>query len=338
MWIKVCVLGSFLVHALAVKHFTYKILERIDHRRDFFTQGLLFRLSDGALVEGTGLYKSSVLALYEMTEDTKSPVKTKLVKSLPAKHFGEGIAELQGRLYQGTWKERKVHVWNSTTLEPIEVRTTPEAIVEGWGIATTPSHDGLIMTDGSAKLVFVSPDSIKNGGFTKDSEVVAVDCEHEKLVPLGGLNELEVVPLRMTHPEELPRIHNYREASNFEEVKAKPTPPGALVWSNIVATRCIAMIHPISGHVKGYLHIDGLDKDVIHTFDEVANGIAYRDSDESIWVTGKHWKELYRIELVQLENPPRSFPNKCKTPWRGLHTRMQTHDQLCKSPDGRTEL
>ena len=322
-----------------VKHFTYEILETVNHPPRHFTQGFTFRQSDGALIEGTGLEGSSVIALYGAREDG-TPTEPRFKVDVPNNHFGEGIAELLGKLYQLTWKNGKVHVWNADTLEHIETRAMPRGMVEGWGLATAPGHDALIMSEGSAKLFWVVPDATPDGGFMFRKELVVKDCQNmPRPHILGGLNELETVPLRVTHPEEVLTHHTSEGAPNFEQARPRPHPSGATIWANIYGSHCVAVIDPVTGNVKAYIHLDGLNPSA-GEFNQVTNGVAFRDEDDSLWVTGKNWDKMFKIKLKEIEKPPAGFPRKCQTSWAypgGVNPKERYPQNVCDKPR-RTEL
>ena len=81
----------------------------------------------------------------------------------------------------------------------------------------------------------------------------------------------------------------------------------ALVWSPTgerlacggVDDEPVRCIDPDSGKVTGNIDLQGLNPPDQNTqVDDVLNGIARNPADGGIWVTGKRWPWLYRIELV----------------------------------------
>jgi glutamine cyclotransferase len=297
-----------------VKHFKYKIITSIPHPSHFFTQGLTFRSSDGALLEGTGLEGQSAMYVWEMdslSSANNNPIRPHPTKTfkLPNRHFGEGIAEYRGRLYQLTWRNGKIYVINADTFSLITTLDMPSQLAEGWGACVSPGHDALLFSDGSARIFWysVSTDDTQNTKLTHLRSVEIRDCSSNTGKVIGGLNELEIVPLRVTHPEEAVG-GGFFSNSNAPSV-------GALVWANIYGSSCVVMADPISGFVRGYLHLDGLNP-TTNEHQNVYNGIAFRNLDESIWVTGKTWTQLHKIELVEVVNPVeiRKFA-PCSTIW-----------------------
>lgn len=156
------------------KQYRVKPVKKIKHDTSHFTQGLTFRKHDSALVEGTGLVTQSGVYVYPSVEEGYyEPQKPSVLSLVPAthlppllkrmittNHFGEGITIWKDNiLYQLTWQNRLIYQYDALTLEPVASESTlkmPSQIVEGWGITTSPDHQRLIISDGSANLYFVS--------------------------------------------------------------------------------------------------------------------------------------------------------------------------------------
>jgi len=140
-------LGILLVLAPGVhaRSLGYSVSAVLPHDQAAFTQGLLF--SGGYLYESTGLNGRSSLRKVE-------PATGKVLRQveLDREDFGEGLALWAGQLYQLTWRNAKVHVYDAASLE--RVRTLPLQ-GEGWGAAATPF--GLVTSDGSARLTWRDP-------------------------------------------------------------------------------------------------------------------------------------------------------------------------------------
>lgn len=155
---------------------SYKIVNAFAHDPNAFTQGLVFE--DGVLYEGTGLNGQSELRKVEF--ETGRVLQS---RKLEDKYFGEGIAILDDRIYQLTYRSKIGFVYDKETFEPLRQFTYP---TEGWGL----THDGeeLIMSDGTPVLYFLDPNSL-----TRVHKVMVF--EGEKAV--WGLNELEYIKGRI---------------------------------------------------------------------------------------------------------------------------------------------
>lgn len=73
------------------------------------------------------------------------------------------------------------------------------------------------------------------------------------------------------------------------------------IWANVYMTENILIIDPDSGNVEGVVDCSGLyGKNERSSRDDVFNGIAFDGRDGSVYVTGKYWKYLYKIELEEM--------------------------------------
>jgi glutamine cyclotransferase len=152
--------------------YTYQIIHTYNHDPNAYTQGLIFR--DGVLYEGTGLKGQSSLR-----EVTLESGEVQQAVELPQQYFGEGITELGGKIIQLTWQEQTGFVYDLDTFEQVDTFSYP---TEGWGL----THDGqrLLMSDGSANLYFLDPDTLQA------VDQVTVTAEN---MPVPRLNELEYI-------------------------------------------------------------------------------------------------------------------------------------------------
>lgn len=72
-----------------------------------------------------------------------------------------------------------------------------------------------------------------------------------------------------------------------------------LIYANIYQKDAIAMVNPASGAVEGVIVLKGLQDLVAqHESVDVLNGIAYKGEPNILYVTGKNWDKLFKIEIV----------------------------------------
>src|SRR5690606_37306349 len=102
---------------------------------------------DGQLIESTGGYGTSTVRV--ISAETG---RTEIRLHLPARDFGEGIAQLRDRIYLLTWREQTGFVFDAATLEQGGTFRYPG---EGWGLTT--DGESLILSDGSDVLRFLDP-------------------------------------------------------------------------------------------------------------------------------------------------------------------------------------
>ena len=162
------------IHAFAetVPIYTYKVINTYPHDNEAFTQGLVFE--GGYLYEGTGQYGSSTLRKVEL--ETGKVVQ---IYKLPPHFFGEGITIYKNHIIQLTWQSQIGFVYDIKSFSLLQKFRYP---TEGWGI----THDGkhLIMSDGTATLYFLNPETFETTGTLQVRDANG---------PVKHLNELEYV-------------------------------------------------------------------------------------------------------------------------------------------------
>jgi len=148
----------------------YAVLLTYPHHTGSFTQGLEFR--KGYLYESTGLNGQS--RIMKINRQTGVALQT---VSLPNQYFGEGITILRDKIYQLTWTSGLCFRYKLDFTHD----KTFTYFTQGWGLT---HHDStLIMSNGSNKLHFYTPD------FQKTGELSIYDDKG----PVTNLNELEHV-------------------------------------------------------------------------------------------------------------------------------------------------
>ncbi|MEO1767574.1 glutaminyl-peptide cyclotransferase [Thiobacter aerophilum] len=147
-----------------------RVLASLPHDRHAFTQGLLWHA--GALYESTGGYGGSSLRRVDPQSG-----RVLAVRWLAPTLFGEGLARVGGALFQLTWKENRLLVYDAASLALVRTLSYP---YEGWGATWNGRH--LIVSDGSSRLRFLEPDTLA----LRRTLVV-----RDGTTPVAMLNELE---------------------------------------------------------------------------------------------------------------------------------------------------
>jgi glutaminyl-peptide cyclotransferase len=222
-------------------------------------QGLV--LYDGVFYESDGQYgKSNLRKVEPETGDVLQQV------DVPAEYFAEGLALVDDRLIQITWKEGKAFVYNRDTFEQTD---TFDYTGEGWGLC----YDGeqLYMSDGTDTLTIRDPQTFEKTGELKVMlEGGPLSLYTFQGSPLDLLNELECV--------------------------------GDDIYANIWQTDLIVRIDKISGNVTGVIYGGNLlsqeERLTLYTQGGVLNGIAYDPEDETFYITGKLWPKVFKVHFV----------------------------------------
>lgn len=232
----------------APKSYTFQVTGEI--RRDLpgFTEGL--EVHDGRLYESTG----DVVGETRINVIDRASGKVSALRNDHHDYFGEGLTFFGGRLYQMSWREHRVFVFDLQGRKLKELHNPRE----GWGL----THDGsqLIASDGSSQLFFLSPADFS----TQRSVTVRVEGQ-----PLSNLNELEYVDGAIW-------------ANVFQDwrvVKIAPT------------TGCVLGVADLSGL---YNRLSPAERtQVASDGNFVLNGIAHDAASGQFIVTGKYWPVLF---------------------------------------------
>jgi len=164
--------------ASSVSNISYSVVRTYPHDTSSFTQGLV--IYKGQLYEGTGgsdAFPESNRNSQLLKVDLASGKDQKSL-FLPGTYFCEGVTVLNDTIYQLTWQQKVVFVYdmNFKKIREFPINT------EGWGI----THNGkeLIVSDGSSNLYFYDPSTFK--------------LLHTQSVTIGSelsfnLNELEYI-------------------------------------------------------------------------------------------------------------------------------------------------
>jgi len=72
------------------------------------------------------------------------------------------------------------------------------------------------------------------------------------------------------------------------------------IYANIFLKDAVAIVNPINGAVEGVIDFTSLKNHVSeHKEDEVLNGIAYKGEPNILYITGKNWDKLFKVEIIK---------------------------------------
>lgn len=235
---------------------TFSIDAVYPHDSSAFTQGLQFY--NGKLYEGTGQLKESTLRIVD-------PMTGKVEKKylIPDDTiFGEGITIFQNKIYQLTWENHKIFVYELNDIsKPIKTFTWPNP---GWGI--TNDGNSLIISDGSDKIYYVLPDEEKNT--MRQLKIISIA---DNTGALDNINELEY-------------IDGYIYANRWmtDDILKIDTANGHVVGKIDLK----GLLFQYAPHAKS-------DEST------VLNGIAYDSATKKLYITGKKWPKMFELKLNQ---------------------------------------
>ncbi len=226
--------------------YKYRILNEFDHDETSFTEGLT--IEESVLYESAGLWDQSRL----VTVDIRTG-EIRRRHDLAPLYFAEGITVLGDEIFQLTYQSCIGFVYQK---DDFQLKRSFHFQHQGWGL--TDDENQLIMSNGSAALIFVDPKTMAATRY-----VVVAD----QAGPVGNLNELEYID---------------------GEVYAN-------VWKTALIVRINPDTGAVTGWIdmSGINPDPAVLKDPF-----VLNGIAYDEETGHLFITGKCWPKVYEIELV----------------------------------------
>jgi glutamine cyclotransferase len=231
----------------APKPMAFEVQSKITRSITGFTEGLEVHGSD--IYESTGPLGGST-RLMRIAPDGHVTV----IRDEGRRFFGEGLTFLGDRIYQLSWQDRQVFVYDPN----FKLVSSMPNRQEGWGL-TNDGHE-LIFSDGSAHLFFADPATFKvTRSVTVRRPSRAVD----------QINELEYVDGQVYANVWMTKsIVRINPQTGCIDAEADMSP----LWNQM------------SPGEKDQINADG---------DAVLNGIAYDPAKKLFYVTGKNWPMIF---------------------------------------------
>ncbi|MDI9358441.1 MAG: glutaminyl-peptide cyclotransferase [Phycisphaerales bacterium] len=151
--------------------FNYKVVAIYPHVANSFTEGLLY--VNHYFYESAGGYGDS--RIMKVIPQTAQIVKS---ININKNYFGEGIAIFNNRLYQLTYREQKIFVYDTENFKLIKSFDWQNG--EGWGMTVNKQY--LIVSNGSSNLYFLDPQTCTV------QHIVSV---HDNLGLVNNINSLQ---------------------------------------------------------------------------------------------------------------------------------------------------
>jgi glutamine cyclotransferase len=268
----------------------YHVLSTLDHDPSSFTQGLSY--ADGILYESTGLYGySKVRRLDPHTGEVMASF------DLEKQFFGEGMTyqktihnNKSEELVQITWKAQLGIVYDALSLKEIRRFPYKTHTNQGWGITYMPHVNELVVSDGSEWLHFWNATAGDASEEYAYKELRRIQVRHPSA---EGDADADSVVTKTTPPQaqagkvvdQLNELE-YMESSN-------------LILANIWYKNIIVAIDPQSGEVARTYDLNQLwPMNQRPPTADCLNGISVTDQPGQLFVTGKKWPTIYRIQML----------------------------------------
>ena len=213
-----------------------------------FTQGLEWR--DGKLFESTG----AVGDRSGLNTIAPDGTVTNLLNQ-GTKVFGEGLTILNDEIYQLTWTEHEVYVYDLAG----KLKRTMRNPREGWGL--TNDGTSLIFSDGTPSFFFADPQTF---AITRE-----VKIKSDRPGEVAGLNELELIDGKL--------YGNIFMSNTILRIDP--------------ATGCVEASADMGSLWRAMTDAD--KKQVTGSEQNVLNGIAYDKASALFYVTGKRWRTIF---------------------------------------------
>lgn len=208
--------------------------------------------------------------LYESTGNPRSSKESKLLKKdletgetlkehkLNNEYFAEGITIVKDKIHQLTWRKDIGFTYDLATFKQIGTFAYDNSR-EGWGIC----YDG-------KNTIY------KSDGTTKIWKLDATTLEEKEAIQITTNTSIK------------------SKFNELEWVNGK-------IYANTWQKDGIAIINPENGAIEGIINCKGLRKEVgisPKDNDRVLNGIAYKETTDQLYVTGKYWNKLFEIKVI----------------------------------------
>lgn len=153
---------------------------------------------------------------------------------------------------------------------------------------TWENQEGFVYDAKTMKKIksFTYDKPVEGWGMTNDGKVIYHSDGTEKIWTL------DPETLKLTN-----FINVYTNDSKIKSVNELEWINGK-IYGNIWQKDAIAVINPTTGAVEAVLDLSALRAQVTNKEAEVLNGIAYRKSTNTIFVTGKNWNKTFEIKVT----------------------------------------
>jgi glutamine cyclotransferase len=225
--------------------------------------------------------------------------KVKVVKEYPhdTGSYTQGLFFYDGEMYESTGQYgsstfRKVELATGKALEKLDFNR--KYFVEG----SVVLGDNLYILTWESKVAFIYDANTleykstysyprEGWGLTTDGKQLIASDGSSRLYFLDGEYRLQkAVDVKLDG-------RPVRNLNELEYIDGK-------VWANVYTTDLIVIINPATGVVEATVDCTGLLPDSLRDRrTDVLNGIAVNPADGKVYLTGKYWKRLYEIELVE---------------------------------------
>ena len=211
--------------------------------------------------------------------------------------FTQGLAVTDGRIYEGTGQ------FGSSSVRRIEIATGQVELMvplnqEYFGEGITIFNGRLYQLTWQSHMGFIYELETLNvlDTFRYSGEGWGLTHDGEHLIVSDGSSSIRFLdPETFAVLKRLDVRENARPVTQLNELEYID----GEVWANVWHEDRIARISPISGEILGWIDLRGLYPRSARGTEDVLNGIAFDPNTGRLFVTGKHWPQLFEIEILR---------------------------------------
>ncbi|MDR6942555.1 glutaminyl-peptide cyclotransferase [Mucilaginibacter pocheonensis] len=242
-----------LLAAKAPEQLTYKVEKVFPHDTSSYTEGLQYE--GGIMYESTGDTGHSTIQ--KVNIETGKAIQ---VTKLKDEYFGEGLAIVENKIIQLTYRNKVGFVYDKNSLKLLSTFANNVG-VEGWGLC----FDGkkLYMDDSTNRIWFLDKDTYQQKGY--------IDVCDDK-GQINEINELEYIDGKLyanVYQTDTILVINPKTGAVEQRVDMKD-------------------LYPMADRPQ--------DRD---WGNNVLNGIAWDADGKRLFVAGKKWPHLYQVKFVK---------------------------------------
>lgn len=223
-----------------------------------------------------------------------------IVKTYPhnIEFFTQGLVFHEGFLFEGTGKKGFSSL-NKLNLDDATVQQSRPLSRRYFGEGIEIVGDRVFQLTWQANMVFVYDLETFEpiGNFYNSTEGWGLAYDGQQLILSDGTAMLQFMdpetfaPVRTIQVELNGNPINYLNELEFINGE---------IWANVWQTDFILRIDPLSGTVNSIVDLNGLSQQTtLGSNEAVLNGIAWDAVEERLFVTGKHWSNLFEIKLIE---------------------------------------
>jgi len=213
--------------------------------------------------------------------------------------FTQGLEEINGKLYESSGLYGNSYLAEISQIDGQIIRSKnipDEYFAEG----ITYFQDSLIMLTWKSEiaLIYNLTDFSLVGNFSYSGEGWGICNNGKNFIMSNGTSDLSFRSLDSFEIEKTITVTlNGVEVNKINELECIDD----IILANIWLEDRIIGINSSSGIIEFFISTTNLSNNHNLGANEVLNGIAYNQSTDTYWITGKNWSSMYSVQFIPLD-------------------------------------